>query len=95
VSAKSSARRIADAQLLNQNGIAQAALGQVGEGVCVMVELGLIKGHGLVQQCGSSRERRLRQLLLQMQNSVWEGEIPPELHEADQVSPAPTTMTVE
>ena len=89
-----SPRGIADAQELDQIGIAQAALSQVVNSFGAAVELALVKSGGLLQQF-SRRVRDLAQFPFQVFYTFAEGKAQRKLNPADEVSTAPAAVAIE
>src|SRR5512132_3613552 len=85
---------IADAQSLDQIGIAQATLGQVVSRCGVAVELALVKRGGLLQQL-ERRVRALAQFPFQVFYTLAEGKAQRKLNPANEVPTAPAPVAIE
>ena len=82
------AARIADAEFLDQLGIAYATLGQILHALAMPVQFQLVESGGLGEQLGGRSE-----LFGQVGNAVAEGEMARQFDKADQVAAAPTAVT--
>jgi len=89
-----SARGITDVQLLDQVGIAQAALGQIVSRFGVAVELTLVKGGGLLQQFDRGISD-LAQFPLQVIYAFAKRQTQRKLNAANEISSAPAAVAIE
>jgi hypothetical protein len=92
VAAQNTTGCVANAEFLNEGGIAQSTFLEILHGFRMAVELELVKGGGLFQHVGIDRRR---ELLLEIGDALAEGQIPGQLDQADQVAATAATVAVE
>ena len=89
VAAQNTTGCVANAEFLNEGGIAQSTFLEILHGFRMAVELELVKGGGLFQHVGIDRRR---ELLLEIGDALAEGQIPGQLDQADQVAATAATV---
>ncbi len=92
VATEVSAGSVTDAQLLDGGGIVQSTLLQIPCPFRIALQLQLVESNRLLQQLGN---RRGRQFLLKVRDTLAEWQVQEKLDEADQIAAAPTSVTVE
>src|ERR1700722_19609232 len=88
--AQVSAARIADAEFLDQGGIAQSTLRQVVNAFRMAVQFELIKTRSVLEQLGCGCE-----FFPQVGDALAKGEMLGKLHQANQIPASATTVAVE
>jgi len=83
---------VADTEFFNEGGVVQSAPLQILHRFRMTVELQLVKGGGLLQQWGVVGGRHG---LLEVGETLPEGEMLRQLHKTNQVTSATTAVTVE
>ena len=93
MSAQAPAGGITDSQFFDQDGIAQSSLLEIAPCLGVAIELLLIESGGLLQHSG--RVSCKRTLLLEVSETLAEGQMTGQLDKAKEIAALTATVTVE